>query len=153
MERPTILLNLVVLRYSNMSTHVQLNDIDFEQRFADCSLPPEWFTHEAHLRLAYLHLNKYGLEQAILNLCTQIKRYDAYWGDGTKFHRTLTEASAKVMHHFMTKARSGDFQGLMQEFPNLQHNFRDLLKTHYSRSLLQEELARSTFLEPDLLSF
>lgn len=153
LQRHTILLNLVCLRYSAMPTHFQLNDSDFERRFADCTLPPEWFSHEAHLRLAHLHISKYGLERAIDNLCMQIKAYDAYWDDGTKFHRTLTEASAKVMHHFMSRSRSSDFRGLLEEFPKLQTNFQDLLKSHYSRTLLQEDLARSTFLEPDLLSF
>ncbi len=153
LQRPVILRNLVALRYSIMPTHFQLNDSDFIRRFADCSFPPEWFNHEAHLRLAYLHLQQYGLETAIENISLQIKRYDAFWTDGKKFHQTMTEAGVKVVNHFMTRSRSTDFVSLLEEFPKLRNQFKSLLESHYSKAKLQGEQGRTTFLEPDLLSF
>ncbi len=50
-----------------MEEHFYLTDIQFERQFANCSLNPELFSHEAHLRLAWLHISKYGLK-VIMNI-------------------------------------------------------------------------------------
>lgn len=38
-----------------MKTHHQLNDQQFEEQFQNCTFDPTLFTHEAHLRLAWIH--------------------------------------------------------------------------------------------------
>ena len=81
-----------------MEEHDQLSDQEFAQQFADCSLPPQWFSHTAHLRLAWVLLREYGLERTRLLMCEQIQRFDQTHGDGTKFHQTLTEAAVQVQY-------------------------------------------------------
>ena len=46
--------------------HLLTND-EFEEKFESCTLPACYFTHEAHLRLAYIHIKKHGVKQAIKN--------------------------------------------------------------------------------------
>jgi len=136
-----------------MKTHFYLSDQEFEQQFADCTLDPSLFSHEAHLRLAWIHLQKYGIDQAAENLCEQITRFDRRFGDGTKFNATVTVAAVKIVEHFSRKAISKTFRGLLTEFPRLKTNFLDLLHMHYGFDVFRNLEAQQQYLEPDLLPF
>ena len=132
--------------------HLLTND-EFEEKFSNCDMPAVIFTHEAHLRLAYIHITKYGLEKAIDNLSTQIANCDEKYGDGTKFNKTLTIASVNVMHHFVQKAKATDFNALVLEFPELKNDFLNLLKSHHEIANVKGKKTKLEYLEPDLLAF
>ena len=136
-----------------MDSHLHLNDTEFESQFANCTLDPELFNHEAHLRLAWVHVRKYGQEQAVNNLCSQIAHFDSTFGDGTKFHLTLTIASAKVIDHFLKKSSSTTFSEFIAEFPRLRTNFKDILAFHYGTDIFKDERAKHSYVKPDLLPF
>jgi len=136
-----------------MELHWSLTDAEFEHQFADCTLKPLFFTHEAHLRLACIHIKKYGEEKAIEHLCTQIHKYASSLGEDNKFNKTVTVAAVKAVHHFMKRTDSDNFQSLIKEFPKLKYNFKELLKMHYSFDLFLSDKAKKTFIEPDLLPF
>lgn len=51
-----------------MEEHWVYTDIEFEQLFNKCELPPAEFSHEAHLRLAWFYISRYGIEQAEENI-------------------------------------------------------------------------------------
>ena len=136
-----------------MEKHLQLSDLEFETQFEDSSLSPSLFSHEAHLRLAWIHIKHYGVDQAIENICNQIKRFDQTHGDGTKFHVSITVVAVKVVDHFMKKSVSDNFQDFILEFPRLKYNFKDLVDAHYSFDLFRSKSAKTKFVEPDLLPF
>lgn len=136
-----------------MSSHLAINDNELEVRFTNCTLDPELFIHEAHLRLAWIHVKKYGQEQAANNICEQIAKFDKTFGDGTKFNLTVTVASIKVTDHFLNKTTSTTFNEFISEFPRLKTNFKDLLAFHYSTDIFKDEKAKHSYLEPDLLPF
>ena len=136
-----------------MQAHYQLSDAAFAQKFHDCTLTPQWFTHEAHLRLAWVYIRQFGLEKAEKALCTDIARFDRTFDDGTKFHTTLTVAAAKVVHHFMQKGTYPNFQALIEAHPRLIYNFKDLLLSHYEAGVLFSNEAKYTYVKPDLLPF
>ena len=136
-----------------MTDHFQLSDAEFEEQFAAGAFPPKLFTHEAHLRLAWIHLRKYGLEQAIRNVTDQLQQFVQMVGAEGKFHMTLSVAAVKAVYHFMGRATSPDFRGLLEEFPALRDQFRELIDAHYGADRLNSPAARSTFLEPDRLPF
>ena len=58
-----------------MKSYKELTDLEFENQFKDCTLNPELFTHEAHLRLTWIHINKYGAEKAESSIPSQIIAY------------------------------------------------------------------------------
>lgn len=60
--------------------HLSLSDKEFEHEFATYHLHPTWFTHEAHLRLARIHLEKYDLEQAEKTYQEQLENYVKHYG-------------------------------------------------------------------------
>ena len=130
-----------------------LTDTEFARQFADCTLDPSLFSHEGHLRLAWIHLTTYGLEQAIGNIRTQIQAFDKAHGDGTKYHETLTVASLQIVDHFIRKSSAKTFQEFLLEFPNLGTNFKDLVAQHYTNAVLADIRAKAIYQEPDLHPF
>lgn len=114
----------------------------FEEQLKDCSLDPTLFSHHAHLRLGWIHINSYGVDKAIQNVCAQIKRFDATHGDETKFHTTITVASIRTVYHFFLKSQAKNFSDFITEFPRLENNFKDLIDTHYGFNLLISEKTR-----------
>lgn len=136
-----------------MEHHYSFTDTEFEQQFASCQLKPELFTHEAHLRLAWIHIRKYGEEVAIDRVCSQLLMYVASLGAQQKYNHTLTIAAVKAVSHFIKRSDSESFEAFITMFPRLKYNFRDLLLTHYQIDIFTDALAKSTYLEPDLLPF
>ncbi|MBK8503090.1 MAG: hypothetical protein IPL46_13280 [Saprospiraceae bacterium] len=135
-----------------MSSHSLLPDEVFIAQFEKCELDPKCFTHEAHLRLAYLYLQKFGTEEAIVKLCRGIARFDRVLGSGDKFHMTSTIASVAVLNHFIRKSNALDFHSLTAEYSQLKTEFKRLLNTHYSPLVLNSPRSKSEFILPDLLA-
>ncbi|MTI40196.1 hypothetical protein [Fulvivirga lutimaris] len=136
-----------------MKSHFELSDQQFETEFASLILNPSLFTHEAHLRLAYIHIKKYGQSMAAENICGQIKAFDQHFGDGTKFHMTITVAAVRMMNHFMNKQKGLSFKELIETYPRLIHSFKELIYQHYSFNVFTDSEARIKYLEPDLQEF
>ena len=130
-----------------------MTDLEFEQHFASGELPPALFTHEAHLRLAWIHVTQYGVEEAIENVTEQIKRYTQKLNATDKYNHTLTVAAVKAVYHFVLKSKSDNFQDFLQEFPRLKFKFKDLMACHYGFDIYTSPKAKQAFLEPDLLPF
>lgn len=136
-----------------MHAHFDLSDQQFEEQFDNCQLSPAIFSHEAHLRLAWIHINKYGIEKAVENICAQLKYYTRSLGAAYKYNETVTIAAIRAVYHFMLKSGADTFQDFILENPKLKSNFKDLLSQHYAIDIFTSELAKSTFLEPELLPF
>ena len=126
-----------------------LSDEQFIQQFENGSLNPSWFTHVAHLRVAFIYINLCGASRASKRLAKYIKQFDALHGKGDKFHQTITYASVAVVLHFMTKSESTTFRDLLKEFPRLKTNFKDLLLSHYSADIIDSQTSKNTYVLPD----
>ncbi|MEM9647474.1 MAG: hypothetical protein AAF969_03270 [Bacteroidota bacterium] len=136
-----------------MKHHNELSDQEFETQFSKGDLPSSLFTHEAHLRLAWIYLKKYGLPGACDKVCTDISNFDRIHGKGDKFNKTITIASIKVVHHFMLKTESLNFKQFIGTYPKLGVAFKELLEQHYSDKVFSDSTSKTAFLEPDLLPF
>lgn len=136
-----------------MESHLDLSDAEFTTAFENCSLPPKLFTHEAHLRLAWLHLKAGDVEGAVYTVRKQIADFVEHLGAQDKFNVTLTVAAVKTVHHFQQKSSSGNFVDFMIEFPQLRSNFKDLIAAHYGFDIYNSQKAKEEFLAPDLLPY
>lgn len=136
-----------------MELHQEFNDLEFEKQFTSGDLNPTYFSHEAHIRLAWIYITKYGLDLACEYICTQIQYFASKHGDPEKFNKTLTIAAVKTVNHFVQKSTTNNFSDFIKEFPRLKYNFKELLDTHYSFDIFNSALAKRKYLEPDLLSF
>lgn len=133
--------------------HTNYNDQEFMDMIEDCSMDPVVFGHEAHIRFAYLHIQKYGVDQACMNLCTQIKDFDDTYGNGMIFHMTMTTAAVRIIDGLMKNSRSSDFNAFLDENPIVLSDFKSLISQHYSASILRNNESRVSLIEPDLVSF
>lgn len=136
-----------------MEQHYTIDDIEFEIQFENLTMNPEFFTHEAHLRLAWIHIRKYGVRKAIEHACKQIQAFASFHGGGKKYHVTVTVAAVRAVYHFILKSKSETFQDFIQEFPRLKYSFKQLIGAHYGNDIFKSEMARKAYLEPDLIPF
>lgn len=136
-----------------MIDHFDLSDDDFVRQFETAEMNPKLFTHEAHLRLAWLYIMRYGFATAIEKIEVDIKRFTAAHGAFDKFNKTLTIAATKAVYHFMMKSKSNHFKDFIKEFPRLKFSFRALMDAHYGFDIYQSENAKKAYLAPDLLPF
>jgi len=133
--------------------HWSYTDAEFEQLFKSCELPPVEFSHEAHLRLAWLHISQYGIVHAEENIQNQLQKFVAFVGAKDKYHTTLTIAAIRAVYHFMLKSKSDNFEDFIVEFPQLKHKFKTLMGAHYSFDIFSSAKAKVEFLQPDLNPF
>lgn len=136
-----------------MESHFVISDTFFEQTFKNQSLDPSCFTHEAHLRLAWIHIRKYRKEQAILNISEQLLNFVAFLGDEEKYNKTLTVAAIEIVVHFIQKSNADTFQDFINEFPRLNTHFRKLVESHYKMDIFSSLEAKRRYLKPDLCDF
>lgn len=129
--------------------HLSLSDNEFEHQFATCQLDPTWFTHEAHLRLAWIHLEKYGLEHAEKNYQQQLENFVKHYGAADKYHKTITIMGVRAVHHFKSRSDTNNFQDFILECPALKTDFKKLINSHYSFDVFELEEARERFVMPN----
>jgi len=116
-------------------------------------LDPSLFSHEAHLRLAWIHLRQGEVKNAIVNVTEQIQAFAIRNGAPGKYHETVTVAAVKAVDHFMRRSKEKTFQNFITEFPRLKTEFKSLMDSHYSYNLFTSDVARKEFQEPDLAPF
>jgi len=136
-----------------MNSHYKLNDLEFVNQFQKATLDPKLFSHEAHLRLAWIYINNDGIDKAITEINSQLVKYVAALNASDKYNKTVTVAAIKAVYHFWLKSKSKTFKGFIEEFPRLKNNFKELLTSHYDIDIFNSEIAKSTFLKPNLLPF
>ena len=129
---------------NNQSDEAFLSDAE------NCTLDPKLFDHEAHLRLAWIMITRFGLEIGTKRICKTIKTIDKTFGDGTKYHETLTIASMHIVEHFNKKGTFNNFSDLTSTYPRLLTHFKDILGQHYKPSHLFSSMAKKTFVKPDV---
>ncbi|MDD3721641.1 MAG: hypothetical protein PHW92_04010 [Lutibacter sp.] len=115
-----------------------LSDSELLEQIENCSLAPELFTHEAMLRLAWILIQKHGLEVAIVKSINIKEKYYKTALKSDKFNKTLTRAYAEILYYFMKKSNVNNFDKLLREFPRLKFDFQKLVKTHYGYNILKE---------------
>ena len=130
-----------------------LTDEAFITQFENCMLNPDIFSHEAHLRLAWIYLTLHGEQEACRKTALHLQAYVKHLGAEAKFNYTLTIASVKAVHHFMQICQQDTFTGFINEFPELKYNLKGLLATHYSVDIFNLPEAKIHWLEPDLSAF
>ena len=121
-----------------MITPDQLSDNELLEKIENCSLEPELFTHETMLRLAWILIQKHGLEVAIVKNNHLKERYFKTALKSDKFNKTLSRAYVEILYYFMKKTNTNNFDKLLREFPRLKFDFQKLVKTHYGYNILKE---------------
>lgn len=126
-----------------------LTDDDFVAGFAACTLPPQAFSHLGHLRIAWIHLQRYPLARAVALVCDGIDAFARHLGVPQKYNRTLSEALVVLM----AAGGGGDpaigWAAFLDRNRALVDDAQAVLARHYSPAVLTGEDARTRFVAPD----
>lgn len=130
-----------------------MSDANFLEAMESCTLAAKEWTHEAHIRLAWLMLARHAYPEALAPIRTTIQRYN---GNVLKkdlaYHETITVAFtlliAKSCEALPVLHRLND---LKHQSPALFDNKLSALLHHYRRETLFSSTARNSFVEPDLV--
>lgn len=121
-----------------MNTIIAPSENELLKKVENCTLSPELFNHETQLRLSWVLINQYGLEIATLKNCKLKEQFYIKALNSNKFNLPLTKAYTEILHYFMGKSATKDFDKLLREFPRLKYDFKELVKTHYGYNILKE---------------
>ncbi len=125
-------------------------DKKFVEALESCTLPAESFDHRGHLRLAWVYLAEYPLDEALARVCRSISTYANSLGATDKFHHTLTEAMTRIICARMADADAADFDEFVEANADLVTGASGVLGQHYSEAQLHSAQARVRFVAPDL---
>jgi hypothetical protein len=130
-----------------------MNDEEHLRRFEDHSLPKEQWTHRAHLKVAYLYLNRFSQPKALARLRLGIQAYNSAQGIQDTptggYHETMTQVWLQLLHSALRQfgpAKSAD--AFFEAQPQLCDKNTPLL--FYSRDRLMSPEAKHSFVAPDL---
>lgn len=124
-----------------------LCDSDFMSQFEDLSLDPKHFNHLGHLRIAWLYLGHYDLNEANKRVCSGIKKYAESLGAKDKFNLTVTDSLVRIMAKRIDKTQSWEeFLGANSDLVN---DALSVLLKHFSEELLFSEKAKIELVEVD----
>jgi len=73
-----------------------MTDAEFLAAFEACTIPKADWTHEAHVRMAWLYLTSRPFPDALQRIRTGIRRYNDSLG-GTGYHDTITVALTRLI--------------------------------------------------------
>ena len=131
-------------------SEVPIDDDALWSAFQDRTLGSAQWTHAAHLRVAWLHLARYELDEAHLRMRVGIIRLNAAHGlvetAERGYHETLTRVWLVLVAAARRRASGPDSTHLLAQ-PGLD---RDAPLSYYSRARLFSIAARARFVPPDL---
>ena len=129
-----------------------MGDAELLEAFETCTIAkPDW-THQAHVRVAWLHLRRDPFALALVKLGAGIRRLNAVHGvnDGleTGYHETLTCAFLCAIWATMQSFPSASSEEFWSANPHLWA--RTLPRLYYSRGRILTLDAKARFVPPDI---
>jgi hypothetical protein len=137
-----------------------MSDDEFLAGFEACTLARSVWTHEAHVRMAWLYLSRYSLTEAIERAQIGIRKLNAAFiaaqppkpqresSPQGGYHDTITVAFVRLI---AARFRGDDtFETFHNLNPDLFDRTLTSLHRHYTQELLNSPEARIKFIEPDL---
>jgi outer membrane protein assembly factor BamD (BamD/ComL family) len=133
-----------------------MEDSELLRQFEDLSLPFSEWTHRAHVRVAYLHLQRDNFDEAMTRLRQGIKAYNAKNNrpDGPLegYNETTTHGLLHLIAATMQAYRQTHPVKSADEFCDMHPQLmtKHALRLFYSPQRRVHPLAKTQFVEPDL---
>jgi hypothetical protein len=121
-------------------------------KFVDTTLPSDQFHHQQHVQVAWLFVRKFGMPRALSEFTRALKRFADAKGATGLYHETITWAFLLLIADRQAQCAAATWEAFAQANPDLLVWKPSILDRYYSKELLSSELARRTFLMPDLIS-
>jgi hypothetical protein len=127
-----------------------MSDDEFLSDFEAATLPPERWTHEAHIRYAWLQLTAHAYPIALHRVRQGIRHYNAAHGKAGAYHDTITCAFVRLIASAMDATTCWTFQEFRRLHPELFDPYESVLLKYYSKATLLSDAARESFVEGDV---
>jgi hypothetical protein len=129
------------------SCAISAEDQAFLDLFEQCTLQKTCWTHEAHIRFAWLRMEQCKtFDEALDKIRIGIQAYNSSV-QSVGYHETITVAFARLIHAKRQKTRAATWQEFLHENEDLL--LKRCLLEFYSKEILAGKEARSAFVEPD----
>ena len=126
-----------------------MTDDEFLAAFEGCTFTRAQWTHEAHVRMAWLYLNRWPVATALERVRAGIQRLNAKIGSPDGYHETITVACVRVIASRLAPGEG--YVEFRKRNPDLLDRTLSPLLTHYTRQLLHSPEARRAFVAPNLV--
>lgn len=127
-----------------------MSDAALLAAFESCTLPKAEWTHEAHVRTAWIYLTTRSYDDALTALRTGIPKYNRSLGNKTGYHDTVTVAFARIIAARILASPDDDFPDFRERHSDLFAKSPSPLARYYSRERLASPEAVASFVEPDI---
>jgi hypothetical protein len=127
-----------------------MSDAALLAAFESCTLPKSEWTHEAHVRTAWIYLTTRSYEEALAALRTGIPKYNRSLGNTTGYHDTVTVAFVRIIAARILASPDDDFPEFRSRHADLFTKTPSPLNRYYSNERLSSPEAVVSFVEPDL---
>ena len=124
---------------------------DLLARFLDTTLPAGQFHHEQHVHVAWLFVRNHGMPAALGEFTRAIKRFAEAKGAHGLYHETITWAFLLLIAERQARTGAATWEQFAAAHSDLLVWKPSILHRYYSKELLASDLARRTFLMPDLI--
>ena len=117
--------------------------------FETGSLPAEGFHHRDHVQMAWLHVRRYGLLEALDRFSKSLRRLARQAGQPGRYHETMTRAFMLLINERIERDE-GDisWEEFARRNPDLLAWGPSVLEAYYDASVLGSDLARRVFVLP-----
>jgi len=124
-----------------------MTDEEFARAFERGDVPPAEFSHQSHVRLAWVYLlESPSFDAALARIREGIKRFAAAAGASQKYHETITVLWMQLLDDARGRAGDCTFVELLERCPELAD--KDLPLRYYSRERLFSDEARERWVPP-----
>ena len=107
---------------------------------------PEW-THEAHVRMAWLYLTRHPFADALCRVQNGIRKLNGKIGSPDGYHDTITVAFVRII---ADRLKDGErYESFRDRNPELLDRTLPAVLRHYTKDYLYSTDARREFVEPD----
>ena len=127
-----------------------MNERELFDRFVDTSLPADQFHHQQHVHVAWMFVRAHGMPGALAEFTAAIKRFADAKGATGLYHETITWAFLLLIAERQARHPAGTWEEFEAANGDLLVWKPSILERYYSKELLASDLARQTFVMPDL---
>lgn len=130
-----------------------MTDEEFLEEFENCRLTGDCWSHESHVRMAWLYLRQRPLDEVIPLVRRGIQHLNASRGRTEGYHETVTLAYLVLIDDAMRRDSGIEtFAEFLERNPALVGRGLSTLREYYSQEVLSSDEAKARFVEPDRMA-
>jgi hypothetical protein len=133
---------------SSQRSTVTPEDDAFVDAFHSGRIANQDFHHRDHLRLAWVQINRLGLERASEVVTGGIRHFATAHGSADRYHDTMTRFWLRAVGMGIHRHPTLAFEELLVAEPHLLD--KGLPLRHWSRETMASDSAKRSWVEPDL---